>query len=476
MQSKGNERWTNHIDFLLIDIIALIVSFIASYRYKFGDFGFISSDVWMPLLYIVTLLNVVICLFSNTYNDIFRRAYYEEIIHSILLTLYNLTASSVIFYVFKIGTVFSRQMILTMYILYFLISLVFKCIWKKLILSKKIGIYKPKKISLLVLSERDNAEDVIRNAVASDFEAYEIHGLCLTGKCADKVIGNVPVVCSVEEMAEYAISNGIDEVLVAVNPATIDKTLYTRLVSNNIGIHFSVESVLGFQSEDYEISDVGVHKTLSVGTYTFTAGQSFYLIVKRVLDIIFGLIGIIVLIPVSVLVKLIYLVCGDTARIFYTQKRVGKNGKDIRIFKFRTMVPDADKRLAELLKDDKYRTEWETNQKFANDPRITKAGRILRKTSIDELPQLINVLKGDMSLVGPRPLVIGELEAHNGMKLYQNVKPGITGWWGCNGRSNIEYRERLELEYYYVKHISIYLDFLCVLRTVLSVLKRDGAE
>ena len=128
------------------------------------------------------------------------------------------------------------------------------------------------------------------------------------------------------------------------------------------------------------------------------------------------------------------------------------------------------------LKDEKYKKEWEEEQKFSNDPRITKVGRILRKTSIDELPQMINVLKGDMSLVGPRPLVDGELEQHGGLKLYQRVKPGITGWWGCNGRSNIDYRERLELEYYYVRNCSLYLDILCIFRTIVAVIKKDGAQ
>ena len=141
-----------------------------------------------------------------------------------------------------------------------------------------------------------------------------------------------------------------------------------------------------------------------------------------------------------------------------------------------TEVTDADKQLKILLQDEKYRKEWEENQKFANDPRITKLGRILRKTSLDELPQMINILLGDMSLVGPRPLVQGELEQHDGLKLYQRVKPGITGSWGCNGRSNIEYRERLELEYYYVKHCSLYLDLLCIFRTMFAVIKKDGAQ
>ena len=197
---------------------------------------------------------------------------------------------------------------------------------------------------------------------------------------------------------------------------------------------------------------------------------------QQLIDILCGIIGVIILIPITVMIKLINVLSGDRASLFYRQERVGQNGKIIKIWKFRSMVPNADDLLQELLKDEKYRKEWEENQKFENDPRITKVGRFIRKTSIDELPQLLNVLVGDMSLVGPRPLVKGELEAHDGLKLYQKVKPGITGWWGCNGRSNIDYRERLDLEYYYVKNCSLYLDVLCIFRTVLAVLKKDGAQ
>ena len=140
------------------------------------------------------------------------------------------------------------------------------------------------------------------------------------------------------------------------------------------------------------------------------------------------------------------------------------------------MVYNAEEILEEMLKDKKYKKEWDKNQKFEDDPRITKIGKIIRKLSIDEIPQFINVLKGEMSLVGPRPLVVNELEEHNGLQLYNKVKPGITGWWACNGRSNIEYRERLELEYYYVKNCSVVLDIMCIFRTIFCVLKKEGAK
>ena len=140
------------------------------------------------------------------------------------------------------------------------------------------------------------------------------------------------------------------------------------------------------------------------------------------------------------------------------------------------MVWDADEQLKKLLQDPERREEWEQNQKLSHDPRITPVGHILRRASLDELPQFFNVLKGDMSAVGPRPLIPGELEAHGGRPLYNKMKPGVTGWWGCNGRSDIEYQERLELEYYYITHCSPYLDTLCALRTVFAVFKRKGAQ
>ena len=205
--------------------------------------------------------------------------------------------------------------------------------------------------------------------------------------------------------------------------------------------------------------------------------KKIYLSIKRLFDILASLLGCIFLIPITILIKLITILSGDFHSIFYTQKRIGKEGKIIYIYKYRSMVPNADEVLKELLKKKKYREEWKLNQKFEHDPRITKIGSILRKTSLDELPQLINVLKGDMSLIGPRPLVEGELDEHDGNHaLYESIRPGITGWWGCNGRSNISYEERLDLEYYYCKNCSLKLDIKCFLKTISVVLFGKGAK
>lgn len=203
-----------------------------------------------------------------------------------------------------------------------------------------------------------------------------------------------------------------------------------------------------------------------------------YRFIKRIFDIVCGLIGLICLIPLTILVKIISVCSGDHKSIFYTQKRIGKNGREFKLYKFRSMVPNADEILEQTLKMDKVRAEeWKKYQKFEKDPRITKIGNILRKTSLDEVPQFINILKGDMSMIGPRPLVPGELDLHDGNhEIYESVRPGITGWWACNGRSATTYAERLKLEYYYVKNKSLWLDIKCVFKTISAILTKKEAK
>jgi len=209
----------------------------------------------------------------------------------------------------------------------------------------------------------------------------------------------------------------------------------------------------------------------------YKVDRKLYFFVKRIFDVIGALFGLLAIIPVAIITKISYLCSGDKKSIFYKQTRVGKDGKLIYIYKFRSMVYNADEILVELLKDEKYKNEWELYQKFENDPRITKVGNILRKTSLDELPQFINVLKGDMSLIGPRPLVPGELDLHNGNhKIYESVRPGVSGWWACNGRSATTYKKRLELEYYYCENCSLLLDIKCVLLTIKAVIFKYGAK
>lgn len=163
--------------------------------------------------------------------------------------------------------------------------------------------------------------------------------------------------------------------------------------------------------------------------------------------------------------------------IFYGQKRIGQDEKEIKVWKFRSMLPDADEVLERCLEcDPELRKEWENTHKLKNDPRITRVGQILRKTSLDELPQLWNVLKGEMDLVGPRPIVKEEvIKYRNSFRLYTQVKPGMTGLWQISGRNDTTYDERVSLDDYYVRHWSPWMDIYILLRTAWVVILRQGA-
>jgi len=203
-----------------------------------------------------------------------------------------------------------------------------------------------------------------------------------------------------------------------------------------------------------------------------------YFFIKRVFDSLCSLVGIILLIPMSLIIKIIYMCTGDFHSIFYRHRRLGKNGKFISIFKYRTMVPNAEAILKDWLRNNpEKRDEYLRDRKIDNDPRITKIGNILRKTSIDEFPQFINILMGDMSLIGPRPVVKDEVEVYGKNKnKFLSMRPGLTGYWASQGRSNISYDERIKMELYYIDHCGILLDIKIIFDTVYAVIKKDGAK
>lgn len=200
--------------------------------------------------------------------------------------------------------------------------------------------------------------------------------------------------------------------------------------------------------------------------------------IKRLVDIIAGLAGTMLLIPITICMYIAKKILKeDDGPIFYDQLRIGKGGKHFKLYKYRSMVIGADKILEEYLaENEEARIEFEQNQKLKNDPRITKLGNFIRKTSLDEFPQFINILKGDMSLVGPRPIVDREVELFGDkMKTVHSVRPGLTGYWAANGRSDTTYEQRVEMEAYYAENFSLLLDIKIILKTIKSVIKKEGA-
>lgn len=201
-------------------------------------------------------------------------------------------------------------------------------------------------------------------------------------------------------------------------------------------------------------------------------------IIKRIIDVVGALVGVIALIPLTIIIYITRIVLKENdGPIFYDQLRIGKDGKVFKMYKYRSMVIGADEKLFKYLEEnEEARKEYKEYKKLKDDPRITKIGKFLRKTSLDEFPQFINVLKGDMSLVGPRPYLPREKEDMGEYYTYIiKSRPGITGYWQIAGRSDVNFDDRLKMDYDYNKNRSLKTDLKILVKTVLNVIKKEGA-
>ena len=229
------------------------------------------------------------------------------------------------------------------------------------------------------------------------------------------------------------------------------------------------EAILLKDHEDEEIKPI---------LYSVKKQNIAYRFVKRFIDIIAGLVGVILLIPITIIVEIIRIVKKENdGPLFYEQLRIGKNGKQFRMYKFRSMCMNADERLKEYLEEnEEARKEYKKYKKLKCDPRITKVGKVLRETSLDEFPQLLNVLKGDMSLVGPRPYLPREKKEMGEYYIgIINVKPGITGPWQIKGRSKITFEDRLKMDLEYANKSNLTRDVKILIKTFTKVMNKDGA-
>ena len=200
-------------------------------------------------------------------------------------------------------------------------------------------------------------------------------------------------------------------------------------------------------------------------------------IFKRLIDILGGIVGTIVLIPLTIGIAIANLICKDNGPIFYSQYRMGKNGKLFKMYKYRSMVVGADEKLKKYLEEnEEARKKYKKYKKLKHDPRVTKVGEFIRKTSLDEFPQFINVLKGDMSLVGPRPYLEREKDDMNGYYKYiTTCKPGLTGLWQISGRSDVDFATRIDLDMQYYYNHSLKGDIKILFKTAMKLVKREGA-
>lgn len=257
---------------------------------------------------------------------------------------------------------------------------------------------------------------------------------------------------------------------VVVNPTF--STYEAEEDMNKLSLDYFLDLKKSFDDGDSTLEVQNIEAIINKNLYF--KKRRFYHFVKRIFDIFSSLIMIILLSPILLFIALLIKI-DSKGPVFYKHKRLGKKGKTFKMLKFRSMRQD-DRPLEEQLTPEQYR-EFIKEFKLDNDPRITKVGKFLRKTSLDELPQLFNILGGSMSFVGPRPIIDKELDKYGQtVDVLLCVKPGLTSYWASHGRSNVDYDERVNMELYYVKHRSFWFDFKILVATFVQVLKRKGAK
>ena len=343
--------------------------------------------------------------------------------------------------------------------------------FKKLLL--KLNLYQK---DTVIIGSGQNAKDVYR-ALAG--ESYLGFSLCYfvssdiipeNGKNEIKVIDarNKDII-SLQQLDTKAV-----QFILALDDEMILDSWLRYLALNKYRSVSVIPNIRGIPLYGTDMSFLFSHEILLLRVNNKLAKRSSR-ILKRIMDVL-GSLGIIILLS-PVLLYLYFSVKKDGGNAIYGHPRIGRNGKIFKCLKFRSMVVNSKEVLDELLRTDpEARAEWEKDFKLKNDPRITKIGAFIRKTSLDELPQLFNVLKGEMSLVGPRPIVADELERYqDDVEYYLMAKPGMTGLWQVSGRNDVDYNTRVYFDSWYVKNWSLWNDIAILFKTVNVVLKKDGA-
>lgn len=332
------------------------------------------------------------------------------------------------------------------------------------------------KIPILVVGAGKTAELLISGIVNNNGLGYKIIGLLEDNKVKCKSLEKYSVLghfCDVEDIVKrYNISNIF---IAAPGMAQDEMTKLIYRVQPMVSSISIIPNLIGVPMAGIEIESLFNEKLMIVKLKNNLA-EKFNVWFKEIFDYVLTIIGTIIISPILIIIS-IWIYIDSPGPVIFKHRRIGKNGKEFNCYKFRSMCVDAKEKLDQLLSSDpEARAEWEKDFKLKNDPRITSSGAFLRKTSLDEIPQIFNVLRGEMSLVGPRPIIKDEMIRYGKhINDYLMVKPGITGMWQVSGRNDIDYQDRVLLDSWYVRNWSVWLDLVILVKTIKVVLLRKGA-
>lgn len=474
------EKWL----LAFVDMAALLLAFLLSNGIRSalgggvtgGSIGdlYLGPDIVRGQVFIAILLVMVLSLWGKGHYTT-RRPFSNEVREVLTVAAVLAIVNAAVFYLGKWQ--FSRLSLLLNWTLVPVFVLAGRIVLK-LVLMRCGGWIRP----MVIVGWGNNARET-----AYAFESEKLMGYSLTAFAAprnqEKLIhdfvdrnGRAVPCISLGSAPEITLAQlGNPHVVLALEQGGIDA--YQDIIqqlsrrANNIQI---VPSLRGLPLYGMEVNHFFAHEVLLL-TVRNNLARRLPRLVKRLFDVTVSGLALVVASPLLLWIAMQVRKSGNP--IFFGHPRCGQHNRTFKCYKFRTMAPNADQLLTDLLsRDPEARAEWERDFKLKNDPRITPIGHFLRRTSLDELPQLWNVFKGEMSLVGPRPVVKAELERYgNQVDYYLEAKPGITGLWQISGRNDVTYEERVYLDAWYVKNWSLFNDIVILFRTIGVILRKDGA-
>ncbi len=466
MTGKKTSR-SKHIDFIVLDLLCVEASFLLAFLIRLGTDGSRFSDGYTLINGLIILAHVAIVFFTEGYSGILRRGYWKELRAVIIYNLELLAVVLMILFFSKQSAEYSRIVIGLFFAINTILMYIIRSLRKSYLC--KVNIKTGKLSCMLLITDFAHAKKLIEGLQTYNYSSFFVKGLVVIDKDmqGDK-IEDIPVVANVDTMYDYVKEHVIDEVFIGSGDEGLG-TITDKFLSMGVMVHISVNRIIP-KVPNPTLENINDYTVITTSISFMSFKQK---VIKRLMDIVVSIPGIIATgILFVILGPIIY--HQSPGPIFFKQERVGKNGRKFKIYKFRSMYMDAEERKKELMEQNKMTGLM---FKMDDDPRITPIGKFIRKTSLDEFPQFINIFKGDMSLVGTRPPTVDEFkqyDAHHKSRLA--IKPGLTGLWQVSGRSDItDFEEVVRLDNEYIRNFSISYDLKIILKTVAVVFKREGS-
>lgn len=468
------QRLIQNYTLLAVECFCIILSFTLAILTRGIEASYLSfSRTYTTIIACILFFHLLSYYLFDWNVNIFKRGYYIEFIAVCKYNIVLILILSFFLYVSKMAEDFSRLV----FVYFFIYNIILTYIGHLLLKQYFTRIYRKSSGSnkMFIITISESAQQILQKLSQADEWSFEVAGIVLMDQeLVDdpQTIDTVPIVAGYMDLYEKLKTKVIDEVFIHL-PDYSKKQIEELIIRfesmgitvhvnidyfNNVIAHKTTESFAGFTVLSYEVN-------------TFDYRRLF---IKRLIDILGSVIGLCITVILTPFIALV-IKLDSPGPVFFVQKRVGKNGRYFRLYKFRSMYMDAEEKKEELMKQNKMEGPM---FKIEHDPRITRVGAFLRKTSLDELPQFFNILIGDMSLVGTRPPTVDEFKQYD---LYYrrrlSIKPGLTGLWQVSGRSDItDFREVLKLDLEYIDNWSLTSDIRILLMTVWVVLMKKGAK